>query len=318
MAKIILTDEDIENIAAQGKTSLIIEENMLLTDLAYEKAGRLGIELLQDNLHHIPTEPVQIHLGKTETYQTSFSKPYNLSSMPKSIERTYTSRDILQFNDFSSEQQLRDAIILTGRILYHSGLMVSNDGNISVRLSNGNILITPSGVTKGRISAEDLLVIDLDGQIIKAAENPNLKATSEQPMHIEIYRQRPDVRAVIHTHLIFANAMAISMGKIRMDVIPEAAIAFGEIPITEFALASSAQNATAIRGLIKNHDVVLIRNHGSLAVGKNLDEALIKTERLEHISKTLTFAELLGDVNALPADMLDAIQGIVQKNNKLL
>jgi len=64
--------------------------------------------------------------------------------------------------------------------------------------------------------------------------------------------------------------------------------------------------------------VVLIRNHGSLAVGKNLDEALIKTERLEHISKTLTFAELLGDVNALPADMLDAIQGIVQKNNKLL
>lgn len=316
MAKIILTDEDIENIAAQGKTSLVIEENMLLTDLAYEKAKRLGIEILQFTQQNSPSVPVQSHLDQTEAYQPSFRKQNNLSSNPNNIQSAYTSRDILQFNEFTGEQQLRDAIILTGRLLYHSGLMVSNDGNISVRLPNGNILITPSGVTKGRISAEDLLVIDLDGEIIKEAENPNLKATSEQPMHLEVYRQRPDVRAVIHTHLIFANALAISKGKIRMDVIPEAAIAFGEIPITEFSLPSTPQNAAAIRELIKNHDVLLIRNHGSLAVGKNLDDALIKTERLEHISKTLTYAELLGDVNALPADMLEAIQGIVQKNKK--
>lgn len=316
MAKIILTDEDIEKIGALGRTSLVIEENMLLTDLAYEKAKRLGIDILQDNLHHPPSAPVRSYLDKTEISETVLSITNSLLSNPKNIETYYISRDILQFNDFSTEQQLRDAIILTGRILYHSGLMVSNDGNISVRLPNGNILITPSGVTKGRISAEDLLVIDLNGQIIKAAENPNLKATSEQPMHLEIYRQRPDVRAVIHTHLIFANALAISMGKIRMDVIPEAAIAFGEIPITEFSLPSSPQNAAAVRELIKNHDVLLIRNHGSLAVGKNLDEALIKTERLEHISKTLTFAELLGDVITLPPGILYAIQGIVQKDNK--
>ena len=316
MAKIILTDKDIEDIATQGKTSLVIEKNMLLTDLAYEKAKRLGIEILQINPHNSPSALEHTKLDQTETYHPSFSEPNNLSSNPKTVQSAYISRDILQFNEFTSEQQLRDAIILTGRILYHSGLMVSNDGNISVRLPNGNILITPSGVTKGRISAEDLMVIDLDGRIIKTAENPNLKATSEQPMHIEIYRQRPDVRAVIHTHLIFANALAISKGKIRMDVIPEAAIAFGEIPITEFSLPSSPQNAIAIRELIKNHDVMLIRNHGSLAVGKNLDEALIKTERLEHISKTLTYAELLGDVNPLPANMLEAIQGITQQNKK--
>lgn len=316
MAKIILTDEDIENIAAQGKTSLVIEENMLLTDLAYEKAKRLGIELLIVDLHDFPSAPVHPYLCQTEISDSSLRTPGNIPNNFKNIESAYTSRDILQFNEFTSEQQLREAIILTGRILYHSGLMVSNDGNISVRLPNGNILITPSGVTKGRISVEDLLVINLDGQIKKTAENPNVKATSEQPMHLEIYRQRPDVRAVIHTHLIFANALAISMGKIRMDVIPEAAIAFGEIPITEFALPSSPQNAAAVRELIKNHDVLLIRNHGSLAVGKNLDEALIKTERLEHISKTLTFAELLGNVNTLPPDMLEAIQGNVQKNKK--
>ncbi|MBA3073338.1 MAG: class II aldolase/adducin family protein, partial [Anaerolineae bacterium] len=99
---------------------------------------------------------------------------------------------------------------------------------------------------------------------------------------------------------------------VRMDVIPEAAIAFGDVPVTDFALPSSNQNAEAIHELIKTHDVMLIRNHGSLAVGKNLDEALINTERLEHVSKTLTFAELLGEVNTLPKDMLQMIAGIVQ------
>jgi len=316
MAKIILTEEDIEKIASQGITSLAMAENMLITDLAYEKARCLGIEILPGNLHHSTSIPVRPSPDQSESIQTRLSNQNNSSSTPKTIESAYISHDILQFNEFSTERHLRDAIILTGRILYHSGLMVSNDGNISVRLPNGNILITPSGVTKGRISAEDLLVIDLNGRIIKAAENPNLKATSEQPMHIEVYRQRPDVRAVIHTHLIYANALAISMGKIRMDVIPEAAIAFGEIPITEFSLPSSTQNAAAIRELIKKNDILLIRNHGSLAVGKNLDEALIRTERLEHVSKTLTFAELLGDVKTLPQDMLEAIQGIDQKNNK--
>jgi L-fuculose-phosphate aldolase len=183
-------------------------------------------------------------------------------------------------------------------------------------MKNGNILITPSGVGKGRISTDDLLMIDINGDIVKPAKNPSLKPTSEQPMHLEVYRKRPDIFAIIHTHLIYANALAISHGKVRMDIIPEAAIAFGEVPITEFSMPSSPQNAEAIRNLIEHHDVLLIRNHGSLTIGKNLNEALINLERLEHVSKTLTFAELLGDPNKIPQDMLDAIAEMVKRGPK--
>ncbi|MDO9087628.1 MAG: class II aldolase/adducin family protein [Anaerolineaceae bacterium] len=322
MAKIILTDEDIEKIVAQGSTTLVVDDNMILTDLAYEKAKRLGVEILQKDHPRPPSAPVRPYLTQNNPATSLISSITDPSEKLTEVANTggisvYPSRDILQFNEFSSEQQIRDAIILTGRILYHSGLMVSNDGNISARMADGNILITPSGVTKGRISAEDLLVIDLEGRMLKSATNPALKPTSEQPMHLEIFKQRPDVRAVIHTHLIYANALAISQGKVRMDVIPEAAIAFGEIPITEFSMPSSRQNAAAVRDLVRKHNVLLIRNHGSIAVGKNLDEALINTERLEHVCKTLTYAELLGDVNTLPPEMLDAIRGIVQKNKKI-
>lgn len=322
MAKIILTDEDIEKIIAQGSTTLIVNDNMILTDLAYEKAKRLGVEILQNDHIYPPSAPIRPYLTKIEdvilnTSNVSEKPEFSVPVNNNPVATSFQSRDILQFNEFSSEQQIRDAIILTGRILYHSGLMVSNDGNISVRMADGNIMITPSGVTKGRISAEDLLIINLEGFQVNSATNPTLKPTSEQPMHLEIYKQRPDVRAVIHTHLIYANALAISQGKIRMDVIPEAAIAFGEVPITDFSMPSSQQNAAAVRDLIREHNVLLIRNHGSIAVGKNLDEALINTERLEHVCKTLTFAELLGDVNTLPPEMLDAIRGILQKNKQI-
>ncbi len=217
-------------------------------------------------------------------------------------------QNILRFDGLIEEEQAREAIIECGRILYSQGLLVANDGNISVRLSNGNIVITPSGVCKGRISQQDLIVIDLDGNTVMPAVDPTLKPTSEQPMHLEVYRQRPDVRAVIHTHLVYANALVISKGIIRMDVIPEAAMIFGEVPITDFALPSSPVNAVAIRDLIKEHDVILIRNHGSLVAGKDLESALIHTERLEHVCKTLVYAELLGNVNKLPPLILSQIR----------
>ena len=286
MPKTILTDHDIEDMAKAGRNVISLDEDTLLTDLAYEKAQRLGLTVVAINPENTPGAPV---------------RPY-LAEPPARGER-----NLLRFSSAANEAELRAAIVETGKIAYQSGLMISNDGNISARMADGYILITPSGVCKGRIHALDLLVIDVEGRVVKPAANPALKPTSEQPMHLEVYRQRPDVRAVIHTHLIYANALVIAKGKIRMDVMPEAAASFGSVPVTDYAMPSSTQNAEAIRGLITQHNVVLIRNHGSLAVGKNLDEALIHTERLEHIAKTLTFAELLGGAKSLPPEMLEAI-----------
>ena len=281
MKKTIYTDRDIEDLVKNGTTSLSIGDcDVILTDLAYEKAQRLGLKLLKENADvDLPAVAVQSDLG----------------------------RNILNFTPGASEQELRGAIVETGKIAYQNGLMVSNDGNISARMADGRILITPSGLCKGRMKPGDLLVVDLQGRLQKPAQDPTLKPSSEQPMHLEVYRQRKDVRAVIHTHLIYANALAITIGKVRMDVIPEAAMAFGEIPITDFAMPSTTQNADAIRNLILNHNVILIRNHGSLTVGNHLEEALNHLERLEHISKTLTFAELLGNIHPLPAHIMDTI-----------
>ncbi len=303
MSKTIYTDHDIEDLVKQGITTLTLDENMLLTDLAYEKARTLGISLVYSGAENPPSAPVRPYLSP----KTSFKPKQYLAHLANSSSFAQDHSNLLRFSAAASETELRAAIIETGKIAYQAGLMISNDGNLSVRMPDGHILITPAGVCKGRIQPEDLLVIDINGNLIKMAANPSMKPSSEQPMHLEVYRQRPDVRAVIHTHLIFANALVISKGKIRMDVIPEAAVSFGSVPVTVYAMPSSVQNAEAIRELIKAHDVLLIRNHGCLAVGKDLDSALIHVERLEHIAKTLTFAELLGDVNSLPPELIESI-----------
>ena len=309
MPKIIYTDRDIEDHARQGLKSLTIDENTVITDLAYEKASQLGITLVYSSPENPPAAPLRPYLSHEAPFRQA-APALNLTNISPLKDR----KILLRFSKESSESDLRAAILETGNIAYRSGLMISNDGNISARMSNGHILVTPSGVCKGRINAEDLLIVDIDGNLLKPAADPALKPTSEQPMHLEVYRQRPDVRAVIHTHLVYANALVIAKGKVRMDVMPEAAIAFDSIPITDYAMPSSTQNAQAIRDLIPNHNVILIRNHGSLTVGKDLDEALIHLERLEHISKTLTFAELLGDVTPLPPELLEAIARTIQRS----
>ena len=307
MQKIFYTDKDIEDIVKKGATSLFVGDGeVVLTALAYEKAERLGLKLIYKAADVAPS--VSSFTNKPLDGNTRQTPAFDICSINLPGNECY--RNILRFTPRASEKELRDAIVETGRLAYQNGLMISNDGNISVLMGDGNILITPSGVCKGRIKANDLLVIDLQGNLVKSASDPALKPTSEQPMHLEVYQQRKDVRAVIHTHLIYANALAMSMGKVRMDVIPEAAIAFGKIPITDFAMPSSTQNADAIRNLIGKHDVLLIRNHGALTVGKNLDEALINLERLEHVSKTLAFAEILGEVKTLPPEILEAIARI--------
>ncbi len=306
MPKTIITNRDIEELAKRGIMAIPLDEDMLLTDAAYEQARRLGVSLVSTRPDNPPAAPVRPYLSPDVPRSPNGGAPApDGSAAPQPVEPA--GRNVLRFPPQADENALRAAIVETGRIAYQSGLMISNDGNISVRLSDGNILITPTGVCKGRISPGDLLVIDLNGNLVKPAADPTLRPTSEQPMHLEVFRQRPDVRAVIHTHLVFANALVISKGSIRMDVIPEAAAAFGSVPVTDYSMPASPQNADAIRGLIAAHNVILIRNHGSLTVGKDLDEALIHLERLEHVAKTLIFAELLGEVKPLPREMLEAI-----------
>jgi L-fuculose-phosphate aldolase len=202
----------------------------------------------------------------------------------------------------TDEWRLREAIVETGRVAYRRGHLTANDGNISVRLSQDRILITPSGLCKGRLESGDLLVVDLDGNLLQKAADPDLKPTSEQPMHLEVYRQRSDVHAVLHAHPPYATALTVAGREIRNDVLPEVMLLMDEIPITDFAAPSSPENAAVIREPIKEYDAIMLRQHGSLTVGPTLDQALIHLDRLEHVARVLALAEMLGKVTPWPED----------------
>lgn len=223
----------------------------------------------------------------------------------------------LHLSSFATERDLRLSIIEAGRICYASGLMHANVGNISMRLGYDRVIITPSKLCKGRLEPDDLLVIDLDGAIIKANAVRNRKYSSEAPLHLEVYRQRADIRAVIHAHPVNATALTVSDTPFPVNVLPEVLEGLGPVPTTRFAmpdsgvasgLARSADSAEAIREHVKDHNAILMRNHGAITFGVDLEEALNHLEQLESVAKTVVAAQLLGKVNPLPAEIMSVLR----------
>lgn len=207
---------------------------------------------------------------------------------------------MLNFPASITESDLRLAILECGRIAYERHLMTSNDGNISARMENGHVLITPSGISKGRLNPDDMLVVDLDGNILSS--RADRKPSSETPMHLEVYRHRGDVRAVMHAHPIFATTLMVAGLEFPVDVLPEVLLTLGDVPITDYATPSSHEDAEVIRPFIKDHNAMLLRQHGSLTYGKNLEEALIHLERIEHVSEIYWRAKMLGEVKRVPPE----------------
>ncbi len=199
---------------------------------------------------------------------------------------------------YNTEQELRSAILECGRICYDRHLLSSNDGNLSVRLDQDLILITPSGLSKGRLQASDLIVLDLQGKVHEA--RAGRRPSSETPMHLEVYQRRPEVGAVIHAHPVFATALTVAGLEFPADVLPEVLLTLGDVPVSPYATPSSAEDAEVIRSLIVDHDAILLRQHGSLTVGSNLEQALIILERIEHVAEVFWRAQMLGHVERIP------------------
>ena len=207
-----------------------------------------------------------------------------------------------------SEAELRDAVLECGRICYERRLVTSNDGNISVRLDDARTLITGAGVCKGRMTAADLVLIDLEGKVLHA--DAGMRPSSEMPMHLEVYKNRPNTRAVIHAHPVCATALTVAGLEFPDDVLPESILALGEVPVTAYATPSSEEDAEAIRPLIRDHGAILLRQHGTLTVGADLEEALLRLERIEHVAEVFWRARMLGKVNRLTPAARKLLLGI--------
>jgi L-fuculose-phosphate aldolase len=199
-----------------------------------------------------------------------------------------------------SEQQLREQICQIGELMHRLGLIDGGSGNISARLEDESgemrILATPSGLAKGFMKPEQLIIVNLDGQRVDqpTEANARLRPTSELLMHLECYRQRPDVGGVVHAHPPVSVALTIAGYDFRQCLIPEIVIMLGMIPVTPYSTPASAENRDAIYGLISSHDAILLAHHGSLTVGTTVWDAYLRLESLEHTAKMLYMVEMLG------------------------
>ena len=195
-----------------------------------------------------------------------------------------------------TEQELREKICLIGQLMHRLGYIDGASGNISARLDMERILATPSGLAKGFMTPDQLIIVDMDGNKVgpSTTANANLRPTSELLMHLECYQQRPDVNGVVHAHPPTAIAMTIAGYSFQRCLIPEAVVLLGIIPVTPYATPASPENRDAISQLICEHDAILLAYHGSLTVAEDVWKAYLRLESLEHTAKILYMVEQLG------------------------
>lgn len=184
----------------------------------------------------------------------------------------------------TTSAQIREAIVEVGRLMYERGYVASNDGNISVRTKEGEIIITPSGVSKGRMSPDMLVVCDMDGNVV-AHDTSRRHPSSEIKMHLEIYKARPDISAVVHAHPVYATAFAILRHDLKEAYLPELVLNFGTIPVAPFAMLSTDEVPQSIRPYLADHEGLLLANHGALAWGTDVFAAFDRLETIEHSAK---------------------------------
>src|SRR6186997_3308212 len=205
-----------------------------------------------------------------------------------------------------SEAQLRADIVEVGRRLYARGYTASNDGNISVRLDAGRLLMTPTSVCKGFMTAEMMCITDLDGRKLAGDRDPS----SEMQMHLEVYRRRPDVQAVVHAHPPIATGFAVAGIPLDRAVLAEVVCTLGSVPIAEYATPSTKELPEAVRQYVKAHDGMLLANHGALTLGGDLFGAYFKMETIEHFAKISLVARMLGGENLISRQEVDRLQGL--------
>jgi len=197
------------------------------------------------------------------------------------------------------KRQIKETIAEIGKRLYEKGLNGSYGGNFSIR-DNEDIYITPSGIPKDIIEYNDVLVIDFNGNVVEGEGEPS----SETPFHIKIYEVRQDVNAIIHAHPPYATGFAIAHVSIPNNIHEESALVVGEVPVLPYEVTSSKELAERVGDAIKNHNALLLSNHGALTVGEDMEKAFRRMEELELLARMISIAYLLGGPKPIPEEKL--------------
>ena len=194
------------------------------------------------------------------------------------------------------DSDLRPEVIKVCRQLYNKGLIAAADGNVSVRLSQGDILITPSGVHKGFLNESDLVAVDSEGHVLKGLGRPS----SELVMHMAIYQKYREVGAVVHTHPPWTLALSLSGSELLSHLVFEGQMFLGEVTILPFEKPGTEALACAVRDALHKGPVQILAHHGAVTVGPTLWKAFELMECLEHTSRITALAKMLGDPMLMP------------------
>src|SRR2546428_6043065 len=200
------------------------------------------------------------------------------------------------------EQTARREIVGVGRLMYERSYVVSSDGNVSVRLDDGRVVATSTMTCKGRMTEDSLAITDLEGRALN-----DRRASSELAMHLLIYRERPDVKAVCHGHPPHGTAFAVAGLPIDQPILSEVILTLGCVPLAEYGTPSTEELTDAMLPLIKHHNALLMANHGAVAYGADLWQAFDRLETLEHTAKIAILSRVLGGSRNLPPEAIEKL-----------
>ncbi len=190
----------------------------------------------------------------------------------------------------NSPYEIKKEICEIGRRIYEKGFVAANDGNISVKVGPNEFYCTPTGVSKGYMTPDMIIRIDGEGKKIEGKLNPS----SEIKMHLRVYRDRPDVNAVVHAHPPTATAFAVANIPLDKYILPEAILTVGTVPICEYGTPSTMEIPDSLAPYIQDHDAFLLQNHGALSVGNTLNKAFFVMDEVEYFAKISYMARQLG------------------------
>ncbi len=195
----------------------------------------------------------------------------------------------------TSELTARETIVRYGRVLYERCFIAGTDGNISVRLDDHSLLITPTNMCKGNMQPGDLVVVDMQGKRLEGERS----VSSEVAMHLLIYGMRPDVRAIVHAHPPTATGFAAAGIALDQPLVSEIVLTLGEVPLAPYGCPGTPELCNRMRPFISGHNAILMANHGVVAYAGDIERAFMNMETVEHLAKITLVTRALGQHNAL-------------------
>lgn len=202
-----------------------------------------------------------------------------------------------------TEREHRLEIVEVGKLVYQKGWVAANDGNITIRMDQDTILATPTGVSKGMMHPDDLIVVDMKGNKLSGRR----ERTSEIAMHLTIYEMRPDIRSVVHAHPPVSTGFATAGRALNQALLPEVIIGLGCVPLADYGLPGTPALTEPMLPYIPKYDAIMMGNHGAVCYGEDVFKAYFRMETVEHFARIALVAELLGGAKVLPRVEVDKL-----------